>query len=78
VIQVDRCFGAISALRLLIDHETGVVIGETTQIGGDCVTFHNRTFGGTGIVPIEFPFEKSPQLAAIVIWVSQFVRSGEG
>jgi serine O-acetyltransferase len=34
--------------NLFIDHGTGVVIGETTQIGDDCVMFHNVTLGGTG------------------------------
>jgi serine O-acetyltransferase len=34
--------------RFFIDHGTGVVIGETTQIGDDCVMFHNVTLGGTG------------------------------
>jgi serine O-acetyltransferase len=31
-----------------IDHGMGVVIGETTQIGENCVLFHNVTLGGTG------------------------------
>ena len=31
-----------------IDHGIGVVIGETAQIGTDCVMFHNVTLGGTG------------------------------
>ncbi|HLC92453.1 MAG TPA: serine O-acetyltransferase EpsC [archaeon] len=31
-----------------IDHGTGVVIGETAEIGNDCVIFHNVTLGGTG------------------------------
>jgi serine O-acetyltransferase len=31
-----------------IDHGTGVVIGETAEIGDDCVIFHNVTLGGTG------------------------------
>ncbi|MFP8879263.1 MAG: serine O-acetyltransferase EpsC [Myxococcota bacterium] len=31
-----------------IDHGTGVVIGETAEIGDDCVMFHNVTLGGTG------------------------------
>lgn len=30
------------------DHGAGVVIGETTIIGDNCVMFHNVTFGGTG------------------------------
>ncbi|MDH5566170.1 MAG: serine O-acetyltransferase, partial [Myxococcales bacterium] len=34
--------------RFFIDHGTGVVIGETAQIGDDCVLFHNVTLGGTG------------------------------
>jgi serine O-acetyltransferase len=33
--------------RLFIDHGTGVVIGETAEIGDDCVMFHNVTLGGT-------------------------------
>ena len=31
-----------------IDHGTGVVIGETAEIGDGCVMFHNVTLGGTG------------------------------
>ena len=31
-----------------IDHGTGVVIGETAEIGDHCVIFHNVTLGGTG------------------------------
>jgi serine O-acetyltransferase len=31
-----------------IDHGVGVVIGETAQIGDNCVLFHNVTLGGTG------------------------------
>jgi serine O-acetyltransferase len=31
-----------------IDHGMGVVIGETAEIGDDCVLFHNVTLGGTG------------------------------
>ena len=34
--------------RFFIDHGTGVVIGETAEIGSDCVLFHNVTLGGTG------------------------------
>lgn len=32
--------------RLFIDHANGVVIGETTKIGTDCVIFHQVTLGG--------------------------------
>ena len=34
--------------RFFVDHGTGVVIGETAEIGDDCVLFHNVTLGGTG------------------------------
>jgi len=34
--------------RFFIDHGMGVVIGETAEIGDDCVLFHNVTLGGTG------------------------------
>lgn len=34
--------------RLFIDHAMGVVIGETTVIGDDCVLYQGVTLGGTG------------------------------
>lgn len=40
--------GAQIGRRFFIDHGTGVVIGETAEIGDDCVLFHNVTLGGTG------------------------------
>jgi serine O-acetyltransferase len=40
--------GARIGRRFFIDHGTGVVIGETSEIGDDCVLFHNVTLGGTG------------------------------
>jgi serine O-acetyltransferase len=40
--------GAKIGRRFFIDHGTGVVIGETSEIGDDCVLFHNVTLGGTG------------------------------
>jgi serine O-acetyltransferase len=40
--------GAKIGRRFFIDHGTGVVIGETAEIGDDCVLFHNVTLGGTG------------------------------
>jgi len=40
--------GAEIGCCFFIDHGTGVVIGETTKIGHNCVVFHNVTFGGTG------------------------------
>lgn len=40
--------GAQIGPGLFIDHGMGVVIGETTEIGKNCVLFHNVTLGGTG------------------------------
>jgi serine O-acetyltransferase len=40
--------GARIGRRFFIDHGTGVVVGETSEIGDDCVLFHNVTLGGTG------------------------------
>jgi serine O-acetyltransferase len=40
--------GANIGKSFFIDHGTGVVIGETTEIGDDCAIFHNVTLGGTG------------------------------
>ncbi|PFG42681.1 serine O-acetyltransferase [Isoptericola jiangsuensis] len=38
--------GARIGRRLFIDHGMGVVIGQTTVIGDDCVLFHGSTLGG--------------------------------
>lgn len=40
--------GATIGRRLFIDHGTGVVIGETTEIGDDCILYQGVTLGGTG------------------------------
>lgn len=40
--------GAKIGKRLFIDHGSGVVIGETTEIGDDCTIFQGVTLGGTG------------------------------
>jgi serine O-acetyltransferase len=34
--------------RLMLDHGTGVVIGETAQVGDGCTFLHGVTLGGTG------------------------------
>lgn len=39
--------GAKIGRRLFIDHGMGVVIGETTTIGDDCVIYHGVTLGAT-------------------------------
>jgi serine O-acetyltransferase len=41
--------GAQLGRRLFIDHGMGVVIGQTAQVGDDCVIFHGATLGGTSM-----------------------------
>ena len=40
--------GAVIGRRLVIDHGMGIVIGETAEIGDDCLIYHGVTLGGTG------------------------------
>lgn len=40
--------GATIGKRLFIDHGMGVVIGETTLIGDDCLLYQGVTLGGVG------------------------------
>ena len=40
--------GATIGKGLFIDHGTGVVIGETTEIGDNCTIYQGVTLGGTG------------------------------
>lgn len=53
ISQLGRLFtgieihpGATIGKRLFIDHGMGLVIGETTIIGDDCVLYHGVTLGG--------------------------------
>jgi len=39
--------GAAIGRRFFIDHGMGVVIGETAEIGDDCMMYHGVTLGGT-------------------------------
>jgi serine O-acetyltransferase len=55
VSQLNRFFtgveihpGARIGKGLFIDHGMGIVVGETTVIGDNCVIFHHVTLGGTG------------------------------
>lgn len=43
--------GAIIGQRCFIDHGSGVVIGETAEIGDDCTLYHGVTLGGTSWQP---------------------------
>lgn len=40
--------GATVGRRLVIDHGMGIVIGETAEVGDDCLIYHGVTLGGTG------------------------------
>jgi serine O-acetyltransferase len=40
--------GAKLGKRLVIDHGMGIVIGETAEVGDDCLIYHGVTLGGTG------------------------------
>ena len=40
--------GAKIGRRFVIDHGMGIVIGETAEIGDDCLIYHGVTLGGTG------------------------------
>ena len=55
VSQWSRCWtgieihpGATIGHRLVIDHGMGIVIGETAEIGDDCLIYQGATLGGTG------------------------------
>jgi serine O-acetyltransferase len=41
--------GAIIGRRFFIDHGTGVVIGETAEIGDDVMLYHDVTLGGRSL-----------------------------
>ena len=45
--------GAIIGERLVIDHGVGCVIGETAEVGNDCVLFHGVTLGGVKFDPVK-------------------------
>lgn len=40
--------GAVIGDGLFMDHGTGIVIGETAEIGNNCTIYHGVTLGGTG------------------------------
>ena len=49
VFHVDIHPAARIGKGILLDHATGVVIGETAVLGDNCVLLHNVTLGGSGI-----------------------------
>ena len=55
ISQISRFFtlieihpGAVIGKGILIDHGTGVVIGETAVVGDDCTIYQGVTLGGVG------------------------------
>lgn len=48
IFGIDIHPGAVIGGGLMIDHGTGVVIGETSVIGNGCTFLHGVTLGGTG------------------------------
>lgn len=47
--RVDLHPAAVVGRRVFIDHATGVVIGETTIIGDDCLIYQGVTLGGVSL-----------------------------
>ena len=45
--------GATIGKRVFFDHGMGLVIGETAEIGDDCVIYHGVTLGGTSTSKIK-------------------------
>lgn len=45
--------GARIGRRFFIDHGMGVVIGETAEIGDDCMIYHGVTLGGSSAEPVK-------------------------
>lgn len=45
--------GAKVGARLVIDHGMGVVFGETSEVGNDCIIFHGVTLGGSKFDPVK-------------------------
>lgn len=56
--------GASIGRRLVIDHGTGTVIGETAEVGNDCLIYHQVTLGATGN---EKQFKRHPTVGNHVI-----------
>lgn len=59
VFGVDIHPGAVIGGGLMIDHGTGVVIGETVVVGKNCSFLHGITLGGTGN---STEFDRHPKL----------------
>ena len=45
--------GATIGRRFFIDHGMGIVIGETAEIGDDCMLYHGVTLGGRSLAKVK-------------------------
>ena len=45
--------GATIGRRVFIDHGMGVVIGETAEVGDDCMLYHGVTLGGVSLEQVK-------------------------
>lgn len=71
--------GATIGRRLVIDHGMGVVIGETAEIGDDCVIFHGVTLGGVKFDPVKrHPTVKNKVLIGTGAKILGPITLGEG
>lgn len=55
--------GATLGNRIFFDHGMGIVIGETAEIGDDCVIYHGATLGGVSTARVK----RHPTLKSNVI-----------
>ena len=53
--QIEIHPGAQIGRRLFMDHGSGIVIGETSKIGDDCIIYHGVTLGGTASEGVRHP-----------------------
>ena len=66
VFGVDIHPGARISGGLMIDHGTGVVIGETAVVGVNCSFLHGTTLGGTGVSK---DFDRHPKVRNLFLCV---------
>jgi serine O-acetyltransferase len=71
--------GAKIGRRLVIDHGMGLVIGETAEVGDDCIIFHGVTLGGLKFDPVKrHPTVGNKVLIGTGAKILGPVRIGEG
>ncbi len=52
IFGMDIHPACIIGSKIMMDHATGIVIGETARVGDGCTLLHGVTLGGTGKVSI--------------------------